>query len=185
MEDGYSRDEIFDQLRKIALEEERLYGGKQINLDFTPETEASSKSDVGKTQQSLDAQPEADFEALVDGSEDPVRAKKLWHGTQALIISNIPKGQRRQFALNEKNLFLKASANTTDSKFTFLHAVQTAYDVAEQWLRSNADAVELGMTYWDLNERNGFHSKKVQSNFNTTLKALLNVAPHNANKKEE
>lgn len=187
-ESGYSRDEIFAQLKKLAEEEEEIYsGGKQLNFDFTAEPVSAStqnKSDVGNGQQSIDEQAEVDFDKIAEGQEDPIRVKKLWHGTQGLITSNISKGKTRNFTLNEKNLFLKATANTTDSKFTFTHAVQTVFDMAERWIQSNADAVELGMTYWDLNERNGFHSKKRQNGFSANLKALLKVPPPQKDKKD-
>lgn len=188
-EDGYSRDEILRQLRKIEEEENALYpsAGKQTSLNFlkelSDEPSIPKESKIGDSQEAIDAQPDVDFDALADGSEDPVRLRKLWHGAQALIISNTFKGKKRQFVLDEKNLFLKASANTTDGKFTFLRAVQTVYEMAEKWLQSNADAVELGMAYWDLNERNGFHSRKVQGSFHTTLAAVMKVLPPKRDKK--
>ena len=187
-EGGYSRDEIFEQLRKIAEEEERLYGNdsKQMMLDFGPKGQAEpvDESSIGNSQEAIDSQPDVDFDALVDGSEDPVRVGKLWNGAQGLILSNIPKGKQRKFALNEKRLFLKASANTRDSKFTFLNAVQTVFDVVEKWVQSNEDAVELGMALWDLNERNGFHSKKVINTFNASLAAVMKVPPPCKDKKD-
>ena len=188
-ENGYSRDEIFEQLKKIADEEERLYGGKQMSFDFAPEPAVESpdaSSGIGNTQDSLDEQADVDFDKITEnlGLEDPVRLNKLWNGAQALIIANIPKGKLRRFALDEKLLFLKASANTKDSKQTFIHAVQTAYDLAEKWIQSNENKVELGMAYWDLNERSGFHSKKKQSGFNANLKALLKVPPPQKDKKD-
>lgn len=187
-ESGFSRDEIFEQLRKIAEEEERLYGndGKQMSLDFgsQAETEPIGEVTVGDSQQAIDSQPDVDFDALVDGSEDPIRVSKLWNGAQGLIIANVPKGKQRKFALNEKRLFLKASANTRDSKFTFLNAVQTVFDVVEKWVQSNEDAVELGMALWDLNERSGFHSKKVINTFNASLAALMKVPPPKRDNKD-
>ncbi|WP_128546711.1 hypothetical protein [Larkinella soli] len=121
-----------------------------MSFDFTSEPvnpPEKHTETIGNSQESIDAQADVDFDSLIDGTEDPVKSKKLWQGTPGLIMSNIPKGQIRKFALDEKNLFLKASANTTEGKFTFLYAIQTTYDIAERWLRSNADAVELGMEY--------------------------------------
>jgi hypothetical protein len=187
-EGGYSRDDIFEQLRKIKEEEDKLYppAGKQISLDFFSKDtaeDAPTESGVGNSRELIESQPDVDFEALADESENPVESKRLWHGTQALIISGIKKGKTRQFALDEKNLFLKASANTTDGKFTFLRANKEAYEIAEKFIRSSEDPVELSMAYWDLNERNGFHSKKKQGSFNANLKAILNVPPPQKGKK--
>jgi hypothetical protein len=185
-ENGYSRDEIFEQLKKIAAEEERLYGGQQMSFDFSPKPPAGEEQEgdpIGNTQELIDEQAELNLNDVADGSENPVLLRKLWNGAQGLILANIPKGKTRRFVLDEKKLFLQASANTTDSKFTLLQAAQTAFDLAENWVQSNADAVELGMAYWDLNERNGFHVNKKQSSFNATLKALLNVPPPHKDKK--
>lgn len=160
-----SREEIIATLKRIEEEEARLLGGWQTQLNLSVSTEAE------------EARLDPDTASLLDNVEDPALTKKLWWNAQILIVRNTVKGEARKFALAEKGIFLKASGETTDSKFTFKRAVQTVYDIVDAWIRSNGDPIELGIAFWDLNERNGFHAPKKQTSFDKQLEGLLAVPP--------
>ncbi len=176
------RNKIRAMLERISAEEKRLAGNQQLAIELPADVrpELLPEPEVER--------PDSETESLLDNTENPGLSKRLWHDTQKIILKNTEKGENRRFILNEKNLFLKASANTSDSKFSFKLAVQKVYDIADEWLKSSntPDEVELGMIYWDLNEQNGFHSGKViaraNSRFNRTLEGLLQVPPPHKDK---
>jgi hypothetical protein len=113
-----------------------------------------------KRTDEAEAQLDLDIASLIENSEDPPLTKKLWHNAQSSILSNIEKGPLRNFALAEKGLFLRKRGNTTDQKFSFKQANQVVWDVVSNWINSNANPIELGMSLWDLNEELGYHRRK-------------------------
>jgi len=147
-----NREEILATMKRIEEQEQKLLAGWQTSIDLN---DANSSTD----EERLDP----DIASLLDNAEDPPLNKRLWHNAQSAIIKNIPKGNTRRFVLDEKGLFLRASSSTTDQKFTFKTPAQIVYDIVESWVRSRGDAIELGMSLWDLNEENGFHKKKRKS----------------------
>ena len=151
-----SRQRIFEQLNQLAQMEAELYGGSQNRIIFPGENPPSTpaESQISDT----------DIETLLDNSENPKYLKSEWQRTQNIILKLIPVGSTRNFVLNEKKLYLKSCADTTESKFSFKNANSDIGSIIDHWEPTagggNTDGIELGMLLWDLNERNNFHSKE-------------------------
>lgn len=165
-----SRDEI---LKELAEAEEKLYGW-QGRLDLS-----EVKADEAE------AQLDPDVASLLENSEDPPLLKKLWYNAQTAITTNIEKGKIRNFALNEKGLFLKKRASTSDQRFSFKEANQEVWGIVDNWIRSSASPIELGIALWDLNEQYGYHAPKKKTSFDQQLTSLLSVPPPKKQERKE
>lgn len=178
---GFSQEEIFAQLKKIQEQEDAIYG-KQMGLPFANVI----KDQVAPEDSGFDA----DVESLADNSEDPKLCKKLFYRMMAVINSNIPKGQVRDFVNSEKKLYLKCTSQTTDSRFSFKNSLNTLMDIVDEWQRLDSNGFDLGAAFYELNEKHGYHNTKIikaaQSPFDAVLKGLLNTPPpkKDKNKKE-
>lgn len=164
---GYSDDEIYEQLRKIAAEEERIYGGRQVTIHFPNE------SKLPETPEEVVF--DSDAESLIDDSEDPKLSKKMYYKIMSIINSNIPKGQVRDFVHNEKKLYLKSMSASGDSRFSFKRNLDTLLEIINDWVVTDTNGGDLAISFHELNEKAGFHKKRhIQQINDTSLNSLLN-----------
>lgn len=138
-QNGLSPDDL-EALKKIQQEEERLYG-TQSSMPFDDEFDS-------------------DTETLLDNSENPAVNKKLFYGLQSIINKNVSKGKLRDFINNEKKLYLKSLSDSGDSRFSFKNTLDELFNIADEWQRGDKNSFDLGMAFYNLNEKMNFHHPK-------------------------
>lgn len=140
--------EYLDALKKIQEEENRIYGKQHKIL-----LEKISSSDSG------DQVFDTEEESLISDSEDPALCKKYYYQLMSIINVNIPKGKIREFVNNEKKVYLKNESNAGDSRFSYKNTLNMLLKIAKEWSGSDKNGFDLGMVYYELNEKKGYHKK--------------------------
>lgn len=132
----------------------------------------------------------------LDGTADPTLSHTLYYTMRRMMMDNLPKGKKnkklREYVYNEKSLFLNRGIDKADNgirgsdeRQTYIdNFLKTAFDTVVEWVRTGANAFDLYMAFWKMNEEKSYHDKKEdkpeeekKSSFDKQLQGLLNVPP--------
>lgn len=148
-------EEILNEIRELSKRADET-SSKQLDLPIGDED-----IDIG-----------FDSSAFKD-TVDPERSHKLYYGIQRMLKDYLPKGDEnkklRRYVYNEKNLFLnrgidideKTGIRGSDGRMTFIsNFLEVAFNLISDWIVSGGSSFDIYKSFWDLNEKKGFHKEK-------------------------
>lgn len=150
-----SDEEIFAEIKKLSEKAKENSSFQQDLFGF---------ADIGPE----DIDDSFDVKKL-EGLADPDTSHRLYYSMRRLMMDNLPKGKAneklRGYIYTEKKLFLNRGIDIkdngrrgSDERMTYIeNFLQQAFSIITEWIKSGANAFDLYMAFWRLNEERGYH----------------------------